>query len=101
LILKVILLFVALALLLLRLFWLRRFSHSLVMGRMRKALALTSWLAVDLVLPAVILAGLPLWLDCSWAYLLNSNMELWYPLFIAGIVLALTGLSKIIISIRK
>ena len=71
------------------------------MGRMRKALALASWLVVDLILPAAILAGLPLWLDCSWPYLLNSNMELWYPLFTAGIILALTGLAKIVILIRK
>lgn len=100
-ILKIVLLVAALALLLLRLFWLRRFSHSLVMGRMRKALALASWLVVDLILPAAILAGLPLWLDCSWPYLLNSNMELWYPLFTAGIILALTGLAKIVILIKK
>lgn len=101
LILKILLAFAGLVLLLIRLFWLRRFRRNLAMSGIRKALTLTSWIVLDLMLPLAILAGLPLVFDCNWLYLLNSNMELWYPVFIAGIILALIGLIKIIIGSRK
>lgn len=92
---------VILALLVSRAIWAYRFRRNMIKGGVRKVWSLITFAMLDVILPIIILIGVPLYFECTWAYLLNSNMELWILVFTSAIILGGIGITKGIMLILR
>ena len=87
----------ALLLPLIRLVWAARFAKAVQKGGWRRRMTLVSFALFDVLLPAAILTGLPLYYDNTWPYFLAASPEITLPLFAAAALLAAAGIIKTIL----
>ncbi len=91
---NILVLLTALLLPLIRLMLVPRFAQTVRRGGWRKRLALVSFTLADVLLPAAILIGLPVYYDNTISYFLATSLETALPLLIAALLLTVSGLRK-------
>ena len=89
------LLVVAVILMIIRLYWLKFFTSTLIKGKKKKTIKLISMVAVDFVIPAVMLCITYVFFNCSISYALATIPEQVIPLYLVATLLLLTGIIKL------
>ena len=98
---SLLLLAAAMLLPLIRLVWASHFLKSLNKGGGRRRLAVISFALIDVLLPLMILIGLPIYFDNTWPYFLAAGLETSLPPLTAAVLLASTGLIKALLMIKR
>jgi hypothetical protein len=92
---------VILVLLGLRVFWVRWFRRDLVMSKAKRLFSLATYITVDGLIPLFFLVVVPLLIDNTWEYLLNSNPQLWFQVALSSLVLAGVFAAKTVMLFSK
>lgn len=98
---SILVLLTALLLPLIRLMLVPRFVKTVQKGGWRKRLALFSFTLADVLLPAAILIGLPVYYDNTIPYFLAASLETALPLLVAALLLTASGLRKTFLLLRS
>lgn len=98
---NIMILLAALFLPFLRLKLVPRFVKAVQKGGWRKRLALVSFTLTDVLLPAAILIGLPVYYDNTIPYFLATSLETAQPLLVAALLLTASGLRKTFLLLRS
>ena len=88
---------IALGILLIRLSWFKRFKRNVKIDRNRLVFSFLSIGILDIALPVLLLVGLPIYYDNTWAFFLGANPEFCYVILISLVLLIITGVSKAVL----